>query len=100
MSNIETGQLWKDRDGHARVHGIVQVGDIAYAVMRRTRGATGQHKRRPFLYPVPSMLVGDDHWQRVPESKGDASDPAPRKQAYYETHEPPHCPTCDCGARR
>lgn len=20
------------------------------------------------------------------------------KRAYFETHEPPHCPTCDCGA--
>jgi len=23
--------------------------------------------------------------------------PAATKRAYYETHEPPHCPTCDCG---
>lgn len=24
--------------------------------------------------------------------------PEPKpKRAYYETHEPPHCPTCDCG---
>jgi hypothetical protein len=22
------------------------------------------------------------------------------KRAYYETHEPPHCPTCDCGAQK
>ena len=20
------------------------------------------------------------------------------KEPYYKTHEPPHCPTCDCGA--
>lgn len=24
---------------------------------------------------------------------------APPKRAYYETHEPPHCPTCACEAR-
>ena len=22
---------------------------------------------------------------------------AARKRAYYETHDPPHCPTCGCG---
>lgn len=26
-----------------------------------------------------------------------SGEPAP-KRAYYETHEPPHCPTCDCGS--
>lgn len=33
------------------------------------------------------------------EQPSDETSDAP-KRAYYETHEPPHCPTCDCGAEK
>jgi hypothetical protein len=59
------GQLWRDIDGHARVLAVVDVpGECAYAVLQRTRGSGGR-RRRPFLFPVPSLLAGDDGWQRV-----------------------------------
>ena len=64
---LEPGQLWKDVNGHARVCGVVPVEGIEYAVLIRTRGAGGR-KRRPFLFPVDSLLAGDDGWHVVQES--------------------------------
>ena len=61
------GQLWRDQDGAARICGIVAVEDVPYAVLLRTRGATGKRKRRPFLFPVASLLAGDDGWHHEPE---------------------------------
>jgi hypothetical protein len=62
------GQLWRDADGHARVLAVVDVpGEGAYAVLQRTRGSGGR-LRRPFLFPVPSLLAGDDGWQRVEDA--------------------------------
>jgi len=57
----EPGQLWKDSSGHARICGLVPVEGVAYAVLLRTRGSGGR-KRRPFLFPVASLLAGDDGW--------------------------------------
>lgn len=68
---LAKGQLWRDVDGHARICGVVDVEGVAYAVMLRTRGAGGR-KRRPFLFPVPSLLAGDDGWRHVPEAPGAA----------------------------
>lgn len=70
-TKTSTGQLWRDIDGHARVCGVVQVEGVPYAVMIRTRGAGGR-KRRPFLFPVCSMIAGDDGWRMVPEAAGEA----------------------------
>lgn len=71
--SIKSGDLWSDVDGHARVCGIVPVEGIPYAVMLRTRGAGGR-KRRPFLFPVRSMLAGDDDWKPVPSPAPDNKD--------------------------
>jgi hypothetical protein len=66
------GQLWCDIDGYARVLAIVDVpGEGAYAVLQRTR-ASGGRRRRPFLFPVASLLAGDDGWHCV-----EAASPAP-----------------------
>jgi hypothetical protein len=70
--NPEPGQLWKDESGHARICGLVPVEGVAYAVLLRTRGSGGR-KRRPFLYPVASMLAGDDGWHVAQESTSIAS---------------------------
>lgn len=59
---ITPGQLWRDVDGHARICGVVPVEREVYAVLLRTRGAGGR-KRRPFLFPVASLLKGDDGWR-------------------------------------
>ena len=64
---ITTGQLWNDESGNARICGVVPVEGVEYAVLVRTRGAGGR-KRRPFLFPVASMLAGDDGWRLVEES--------------------------------
>jgi len=64
--NIEPGQLWHDESGHARICGVVPVEGVEYAVLIRTRGSGGR-KRRPFLFPVSSMLAGDDGWQIADE---------------------------------
>jgi hypothetical protein len=66
---VDTGQLWHDADGHARICGVVTVEQAKYAVLLRTRGAGGR-KRRPFLFPVDSLLKGDDGWLIVPVRKG------------------------------
>ena len=63
---LATGQLWRDVDGHARICGVVPVEKVLYAVLLRTRGAGGR-KRRPFLFPVESLLRGDDGWTLVKE---------------------------------
>ena len=63
---VDAGQLWCDVDGHARICGVVPAAGVAYAVMLRTRGSGGR-KRRPFLFPVESLLSGDDGWMFVPE---------------------------------
>ena len=63
---VQAGQLWRDVDGHARICGVVPVEHQLYAVLLRTRGAGGR-KRRPFLFPVPSLLAGDDGWQLIQE---------------------------------
>lgn len=60
--NFEPGQLWSDENGHARICGVVPVEGVEYAVLLRTRGAGGR-RRRPFLFPVSSMLAGDDGWR-------------------------------------
>lgn len=65
------GQLWRDQDGGARICGIVLVEGEAYAVLLRTRGAVGKRKRRPFLFPVTSMLAGDDGWHYAPEIRAE-----------------------------
>jgi hypothetical protein len=58
-------QLWRDDDGQARVLVVVDVpGEGAYAVLQRTR-ASGGRRRRPFLFPVASLLAGDDGWHCV-----------------------------------
>lgn len=59
--NLKPGQLWSDENGHARICGVVPVEGVEYAVLLRTRGAGGR-KRRPFLFPVSSILAGDDGW--------------------------------------
>ena len=69
---LEPGQLWRDESGHARICGLVPVEGVDYAVMLRTRGSGGR-KRRPFLFPVASLVAGDDGWHRAEES-------APRSQ--------------------
>lgn len=61
---VAPGQLWRDVDGHARVCGVVPVERGDYAVMLRTRGSGGR-KRRPFLFPIASLLRGDDGWRLV-----------------------------------
>jgi hypothetical protein len=58
---LQPGQLWKDNSGHARICGLVPVEGVEYAVLLRTRGSGGR-KRRPFLFPVASLLAGDDGW--------------------------------------
>lgn len=68
LPDVEHGQLWRDVDGHARVQGVVQVEGVPYAVMLRTRGSGGR-KRRPFLFPVPSLFAGDDGWRHVREAQ-------------------------------
>jgi len=74
---LETGQLWQDESGHARICGLVPVEGVDYAVMLRTRGSGGR-KRRPFLFPVASLVAGDDGWhmaeESTPCSKGVRSD--------------------------
>ena len=65
---LEPGQLWKDENGHARICGLVPVEGVDYAVLLRTRGSGGR-KRRPFLFPVASMLAGDDGWCKANEPK-------------------------------
>ncbi|WP_159015905.1 hypothetical protein [Cognatiluteimonas profundi] len=64
--NLEPGQLWNDESGHARICGVVPVEGVEYAVLLRTRGSGGR-KRRPFLFPVASLLAGDDGWRLVEE---------------------------------
>jgi hypothetical protein len=64
---LEPGQLWRDESGHARICGLVPVEGVDYAVMLRTRGSGGR-KRRPFLYPVASLVAGDDGWHMAEES--------------------------------
>jgi hypothetical protein len=64
---VEPGQLWKDESGHARICGVVPVEGTAYAVLLRTRGSGGR-KRRPFLFPVASLMAGDDGWCMVEDS--------------------------------
>jgi len=59
--DLQPGQLWKDSSGHARICGLVPVEGVEYAVLLRTRGSGGR-KRRPFLFPVASLLAGDDGW--------------------------------------
>jgi len=66
--NLEPGQLWNDDSGNARICGVVPVEGVEYAVLLRTRGAGGR-KRRPFLFPVSSMLAGDDGWRIVDDSR-------------------------------
>jgi hypothetical protein len=72
---LEPGQLWRDESGHARICGLVPVEGVDYAVMLRTRGSGGR-KRRPFLFPVASLVAGDDGWHRAEESA-----PPPRADA-------------------
>jgi len=60
--DLQAGQLWKDSSGHARICGLVPVEGVEYAVLLRTRGSGGR-KRRPFLFPVASLLAGDDGWR-------------------------------------
>lgn len=67
MSQVQPGQLWRDIDGHARICGVVDAEGLPYAVLLRTRGSGGR-KRRPFLFPVASLLAGDDGWRLVPET--------------------------------
>ncbi|MGH8073698.1 MAG: hypothetical protein ACREO4_06450 [Lysobacter sp.] len=62
------GQLWRDVDGHARICGVVPVEGQPYAVMLRTRGSGGR-KRRPFLFPVASLLSGDDGWTLIDQPR-------------------------------
>ena len=64
---LEPGQLWQDESGHARICGLVPVEGVDYAVMLRTRGSGGR-KRRPFLFPVASLMAGDDGWHMAEES--------------------------------
>jgi hypothetical protein len=64
---LEPGQLWQDDSGHARICGLVPVEGVDYAVMLRTRGSGGR-KRRPFLFPVASLVAGDDGWHLAEES--------------------------------
>ena len=74
---LEPGQLWQDDSGHARICGLVPVEGVDYAVMLRTRGSGGR-KRRPFLFPVASLVAGDDGWHLAEESapppRGDRPD--------------------------
>jgi hypothetical protein len=76
--HLEPGQLWIDESGHARICGVVPVEGVEYAVLLRTRRSGGR-KRRPFLFPVASLLAGDDGWRLVedptPPSSGSASRP-------------------------
>jgi hypothetical protein len=59
----QAGQIWRDNDGHARVLAVVDVpGEGTYAVLQRTRGSGGR-RRRPFLFPVASLVAGDDGWR-------------------------------------
>ncbi len=74
VNQVQAGQLWQDVDGNARVCGVVPVEGVEYAVMLRTRGASRQRKRRPFLFPVASMLAGDDDWQYVHEVRASSQD--------------------------
>jgi len=64
---LAPGQLWHDESGNARICGVVPVEGVEYAVLIRTRGAGGR-KRRPFLFPVASMLAGDDGWRLVEDA--------------------------------
>ena len=64
---LEPGQLWQDDSGHARICVLVPVEGVDYAVMLRTRGSGGR-KRRPFLFPVASLVAGDDGWRMAEES--------------------------------
>lgn len=85
--DLEPGQLWRDENGHARICGVVPVEGVEYAVLIRTRGAGGR-KRRPFLFPVSSILAGDDGW-RIAEDpdaglphvlgKGSRQEPRPQR---------------------
>ena len=74
---LEPGQLWQDESGHARICDLVSVEGVDYAVMLRTRGSGGR-KCRPFLFPVASLVAGDDGWHMAEESpshpRGDRPD--------------------------
>ena len=73
---LEPGQLWQDESGHARICGLVPVEGVDYAVMLRTRGSGGR-KRRPFLFPVASLVAGDDGWHMAEESVPRSQDGRP-----------------------
>jgi hypothetical protein len=47
---------------------------VDYAVLLRTRGSGGR-KRRPFLFPVASLLAGDDGWCKAPEPQRQPRNP-------------------------
>ena len=81
---IESGQLWHDDSGHARICGVVPVEGVEYAVLIRTRGSGGR-KRRPFLFPVSSMLAGDDGW-RLAEDVAAAPASRPVSRPVNGTH--------------
>ena len=46
-----------------------------------------EYESEKLLREIPAALTG-------------AADQPSAARAYYETHEPPHCPTCDCGVNR
>jgi hypothetical protein len=79
---LEPGQLWQDDSGHARICGLVPVEGVDYAVMLRTRGSGGR-KRRPFLFPVASLVAGDDGWHMADEAA-----PLPRDGRHDATKAP------------
>ena len=43
-----------------------------------------------------SKAMGDEVERQFRERMQRDADSAGTKRAYHETHEPPHCPTCDC----
>ncbi len=67
--SLLVGQLWRDDTGSARICGVVTCGKDIYVVLLRTRSSTGKHKRRPFLFPVPSLMAGDDGWRLMEQPK-------------------------------
>lgn len=68
LAVLETGQLWRDDTGNARICFVGYVPrEGEYAVMQRC-GGSPRKRHRPFLYPVEAMLRGDDNWHPVPEA--------------------------------
>ena len=85
----QAGQLWNDDSGNARICGVVPVEGVEYAILIRTRGAGGR-RRRPFLFPVASMLAGDDGWRLAEDPAAPSPRPASQPISGIHLQAAPH----------